>query len=212
MWARFQTAWQGATRASEPVPANALAIPRDVPIPTAFAACMAVATMAFLIGRLSGLPAASESHDATRPAATAPQPAVGSPYEREAFPTVAPPPEAPPSTAVTAPATAPSAADGPTRTPRVAATNSRSAPPAAAARNPDSRFRGSLAVGSAPLGAQVFVNGVLAGTTPLQLRNLPVGSRAVRIVKEGYKPWHGTVQIVSDRRTVTTASLIPLQP
>src|SRR5215470_15143349 len=45
---------------------------------------------------------------------------------------------------------------------------------------------GALSVGSDPVGAQVFVDGALAGQTPLQLGRVAPGDHRVRVVKEGY--------------------------
>src|SRR5262245_5137277 len=45
---------------------------------------------------------------------------------------------------------------------------------------------GALAVGSDPVGAQVFVDGELAGQTPLQLGHVAPGDHRVRVVKQGY--------------------------
>ena len=72
-----------------------------------------------------------------------------------------------------------------------------------------SPFLGSLAVNSSPEGAQVFVNGVSVGTTPLLLQDLPVGSRAVRVEREGHERWSSTVRIIADERTVVTVELQP---
>jgi hypothetical protein len=55
----------------------------------------------------------------------------------------------------------------------------------------------------------VFVNGVPVGVTPLLLRRLPVGSRAVRIALDGFERWSSQVRIVADERTVVAASLLP---
>jgi hypothetical protein len=75
---------------------------------------------------------------------------------------------------------------------------------------PVSSFRGSLAVSSSPQGAQVFVNGVSVGVTPLLLRNMPVGSRAVRVELDGHERWSSAVRIVASQRTLAAAKLLPL--
>jgi len=72
-----------------------------------------------------------------------------------------------------------------------------------------SPFLGSLAVNSSPEGAQVFINGVSVGTTPLLLQDLPVGSRAVRVEREGHERWSSTVRIIADERTVVMVELQP---
>lgn len=45
---------------------------------------------------------------------------------------------------------------------------------------------GTLSVVSDPAGASVYVDGKLAGQTPLSAAQLPVGEHRVRVVKEGY--------------------------
>jgi hypothetical protein len=54
----------------------------------------------------------------------------------------------------------------------------------------------------------VFLNGRPAGTTPLVLRNLVVGSRAVRIELDGYDTWTSAAQVVTDASTSVRADLI----
>ena len=68
-------------------------------------------------------------------------------------------------------------------------------------------FHGSLFVESLPPGAQVFLNGRAAGRTPLLLKDQSVGSRAVRVVLDGYASWTSAVQIVTDRQVRVRAQL-----
>ena len=68
-------------------------------------------------------------------------------------------------------------------------------------------FRGSVAVGSRPEGAEVFVNGQSVGRTPLVLRDLRIGSRAVRVTLDGHQSWSRAVQVVANQRTTVTATL-----
>lgn len=68
-------------------------------------------------------------------------------------------------------------------------------------------FRGSLAVRSNPDGAAVFMNGQQVGTTPLMLKDLPIGSRAVRLTLDGYEPWSRSVQVVAQQHTTVAAAL-----
>ena len=51
------------------------------------------------------------------------------------------------------------------------------------------------------------MNGRRMGTTPLELQNLPVGSRAVRLTLDGYDTWSRAVEVVADRPTTIVASL-----
>ena len=79
----------------------------------------------------------------------------------------------------------------------------------AAAREREDRqsFRGSMAVGSRPEGADVFLNGRRAGRTPLVLTDVPAGSTAVRVTMDGHQPWSRAIQIVAYQRTRVTATL-----
>jgi hypothetical protein len=78
-------------------------------------------------------------------------------------------------------------------------------------RQPSStaQFRGSLEVQSSPSGAQVFLNGVPAGTTPLLVEDVPVGSRAMRVELSGYERWSSLIRIVANQRTLAKAELQP---
>jgi hypothetical protein len=68
-------------------------------------------------------------------------------------------------------------------------------------------FRGSLSVSSSPQGAQVFVNGVSVGVTPLLLQDQAVGSRVVRVELVGHERWSSAVRIVANQRTSAVAQL-----
>jgi hypothetical protein len=68
---------------------------------------------------------------------------------------------------------------------------------------------GTLQVGSEPSGAEVFVNGVPKGRTPLTLRGLPPGSRVVRLDMPGYARWSWSVAVVANKRTPLTVKLQP---
>jgi hypothetical protein len=86
----------------------------------------------------------------------------------------------------------------------------RKAPPAQRAALPKlTTYSGSLAVDSAPNGARVLVNGVPVGTTPLLLKDLPVGSRVVRLELDGYERWSSAVRVVANQRVLTSVDLQP---
>jgi hypothetical protein len=72
---------------------------------------------------------------------------------------------------------------------------------------PSLPYRGSVAITSRPQGADVFINGQRVGTTPLELRNLPVGSRAVRLVLNGHDTWSRAIDVVANQRTTVAAAL-----
>jgi hypothetical protein len=72
-----------------------------------------------------------------------------------------------------------------------------------------SGYRGALRVNSQPRGASVFINERYVGRTPMVLRSLPVGSRAVRLRLDGYAPWSRGVNIVANEFTTVAAKLNP---
>jgi hypothetical protein len=68
-------------------------------------------------------------------------------------------------------------------------------------------FRGSLSVNSSPQGAQVFVNGVSVGITPLVLQDQTIGSRVVRVELAGHEKWSSSVRIVANQQATAVAQL-----
>jgi hypothetical protein len=70
-----------------------------------------------------------------------------------------------------------------------------------------SRFAGALVVDSRPAGAQVFLDGKLAGTTPMTLPSVSAGSHAIRLDHGGYRRWSSSVRIVAGEQNRVTASL-----
>jgi PEGA domain-containing protein len=70
-------------------------------------------------------------------------------------------------------------------------------------------YRGGLALSSSPAGAQVLMNGKVVGETPVVLSDLPVGSRAVIVRREGYSTWSTSVRIIANQRTTVKATLVP---
>ena len=71
-------------------------------------------------------------------------------------------------------------------------------------------YRGVLVLNSSPQGAEVVVNGQVVGQTPVVLNDVPVGSRALLVRRDGYSPWSTSVRIVADRETAVQARLTPL--
>ena len=78
----------------------------------------------------------------------------------------------------------------------------RTAPAAAAAKT-----TGALAVESRPAGAKVFVDGKLVGTTPMSMPTVAAGAHAIRLERDGYRRWSGSVSIVAGEPNRVTASL-----
>ena len=58
-----------------------------------------------------------------------------------------------------------------------------------------------------PAGADVFVDGVKQGVTPLERMRVDAGTRKLRVTKAGFEPVEKTLEIVSMRDTTVTAEL-----
>jgi PEGA domain-containing protein len=81
------------------------------------------------------------------------------------------------------------------------------APPPPPPGSPAQAFAGSLIVDSRPTGAKVYVDGRLAGTTPLTMRDVRAGEHAIRIERDGYRLWTSSVRVVAAEQNRVTASL-----
>ena len=149
-----------------------------------------------------GTPVAPVATQEKRPSIITEQRATAPPTVAAA--TSSAPPAAAPRTiaAASAPAAAPKKTAEPAP-PVVSAPASRASRPAA------SGYRGALALSSSPEGAQVVVNGKVVGQTPVVLNDLPVGSRAVIVRRDGYSPWSTSVRVVAGQRTTVRATLKP---
>lgn len=70
-------------------------------------------------------------------------------------------------------------------------------------------YVGALVVTSEPQGADVSVDGVPHGRTPLAITNLNVGSRVVRLELPGHQRWSWAVSVVANRQTPVAVRLVP---
>lgn len=66
---------------------------------------------------------------------------------------------------------------------------------------------GSLTVDSRPAGARVFVDGKQVGTTPLQVGTVQAGDHAVRLERDGYRPWSRSVRVPGGGTSRVSGSL-----
>jgi hypothetical protein len=122
-----------------------------------------------------------------------------------------------PATATTSPAAAsapPITTSNPPAASSLRATASKTAEPATTQSRtprttPASGYRGALALSSSPEGAQVVLNGKVVGQTPVVLNDLPVGSRAIVVRRDGYSAWSASVRVVANQRTTVRATLTP---
>jgi serine/threonine protein kinase len=69
------------------------------------------------------------------------------------------------------------------------------------------QFQGQLSVDSRPIGAKVFLDGKLVGTTPMMLPQIAAGEHVVRLDNDGYRRWSSLVRVVAGERNRVTASL-----
>ncbi len=89
----------------------------------------------------------------------------------------------------------------------VALARTTSAAPMPTSEVTSERALGSLGVDSRPVGASVFVDGKLIGTTPLLLPSVEPGEHDVRLEREGYRHWNASVRVVAGERQRIAASL-----
>ena len=58
--------------------------------------------------------------------------------------------------------------------------------------------RGILVISSTPMEADVYIDGVHAGKTPQYKTDVPVGTREVKLMMEGYETWKENVQVLEN--------------
>jgi hypothetical protein len=65
----------------------------------------------------------------------------------------------------------------------------------------------ALSVDSRPGGAKVFIDGRLAGVTPMSVPQVGVGEHAIRLERDGYRRWSSSIRIAAGEPGRVTASL-----
>ncbi len=169
----------------------------------------------FLLGRTSGRQAlallrgervASEPEQAAAPASGSPDQAATPSPDAGARPTT-------PAPGGSATSSAPSSTERPEHvasTPRESPTAPAAHAPRAAAAEAAHANTGRLVVRSSPARAEVLVNGIKKGETPLTLRDLPLGTHTIRVSRAGYQASTRKVTL-SASRTADSLSF-DLQP
>ena len=76
----------------------------------------------------------------------------------------------------------------------------------ASSRATNGLLAGTLSIDSRPVGASVFIDERLVGTTPLLL-HISSGTHAVRLQLAAHRDWRSTEQVVPDGRNRVTAAL-----
>ncbi|MBU0702061.1 SMP-30/gluconolactonase/LRE family protein, partial [bacterium] len=68
---------------------------------------------------------------------------------------------------------------------------------------------GSLSITSFPSGANIFLDGTdtTAGTTPVTLTNISIGTHTVKLIMTGYYDWYETATVTADSTTYVHATL-----
>jgi formylglycine-generating enzyme required for sulfatase activity/uncharacterized RDD family membrane protein YckC len=74
---------------------------------------------------------------------------------------------------------------------------------------PEPSERGRLVVQTEPTGATVYFNEKLVGTSPFKIKELPLRTYKVKIVKEGYEVWEQDVSIQAGETEEIRAQLDP---
>ncbi|NTV00154.1 MAG: PEGA domain-containing protein [Methanoregulaceae archaeon] len=69
---------------------------------------------------------------------------------------------------------------------------------------------GTLQVSSSPAGAQVFLDNVYMGISPLNLPGVSTGSHLVLLKLPGYSDWEVSAQVAAGQTTPVTAILVPV--
>jgi hypothetical protein len=72
-------------------------------------------------------------------------------------------------------------------------------------------FRGALSVETDRAGAAIYVDGQLAGFTPITGWQVAVGSHVVRIELDGYQRWSAVIRVVADETNHLVARLSPIE-
>jgi len=68
---------------------------------------------------------------------------------------------------------------------------------------------GTVSVTSTPSGANVFIDNVLRGVTPLTLADIPAGSHLILLRLDGYNDYTTTQQVNAGATNTITAALNP---
>lgn len=66
---------------------------------------------------------------------------------------------------------------------------------------------GSIAVNSNPQGARVYLDNAYKGTTPVNLRDIPVGKHVIKLVLPDYQEWNSEVTVIASQTTRIFATL-----
>ena len=81
--------------------------------------------------------------------------------------------------------------------------------PAAPATGPETgQENGSVTIVSHPPGAEVSLDNIYRGNTPLTLETVPAGNHTVRLALTGYESWSGSFSASSKKNETITADLI----
>jgi hypothetical protein len=70
---------------------------------------------------------------------------------------------------------------------------------------------GSISVNSNPKGAEIYLDDIFEGLTPLKLDNINSGHHGLRIVISGYQEMTSDISILPSQTTKVSADLMPLQ-
>lgn len=69
---------------------------------------------------------------------------------------------------------------------------------------------GSISISSEPGGAEVYLDDIYEGITPIEMSNIPVGPHVVKLVKSGYYNYSSSINVEGDKTTQLSAALNPV--
>ena len=85
-------------------------------------------------------------------------------------------------------------------------------PQPAPSQEPPANVEGAMRIISEPAGAQVTVNGIRWGRTPVTVRHLAPGEKRVRISKDGFTSAERRLQLTPDNSTQTVRVVLAVSP
>lgn len=100
----------------------------------------------------------------------------------------------------------------PVSSPAPVATNAPIQTGAPAVTSQEAIRKGSLIVASKPGSADVYIDSVYRGKTPLTLKDMPEGKYTIQISESGYEDWTGEATVAWMRTAVISAPLVTLPP
>lgn len=78
--------------------------------------------------------------------------------------------------------------------------------------NPEPALTGEVIINTTPDGAGIYINNRYEGLSPLNLSDVPVGNKTIRITREGYQEWNGELMVIGGGPNPVDAVLVSSPP